>query len=258
MSSTESKVDLIKQGKKKKNVTDFTEKKNVTTTNKGEKVLAVEKEKKVEEAGVTRKKKNFVMYESKIATETETEKKTISAPKPKLEPRPRVEEKIIQKRKKVEYLDNFQYKETKYLKKERKKPSVVIHQRLGDIIGGSFEISSYEKQVITSSGGKGGIEETMTKKQRAGSVDKTLATTETKTVTKEMKQNKSSTNIKEPVESVSATKTTTTKRTVRVVGQPTEAKGETTTEVKKVKRTIMKKGGETTSTTTTTTEKGKK
>ena len=49
----------------------------------------------------------------------------------------------------------------------------------------------------------------MTKKQRAGSVDKTLATTETKTVTKEMKQNKSSTNIKEPVESVSATKTAT-------------------------------------------------
>ena len=64
---------------------------------------------KIKEAGVTKKKRNYVMYESKLGTEKETDLTQIKAPpkpvKPKkLEPKPRVEEKVIMTRKKVEYM----------------------------------------------------------------------------------------------------------------------------------------------------------
>ena len=51
-------------------------------------------------------------------------------PKPKKsEPNPRVEEKVIMKKKKMEYLDNYQCKETKeFLKAD--KGEKVIHERL--------------------------------------------------------------------------------------------------------------------------------
>ncbi len=150
-----SKLEAIKAGKKIKSETGASENKKVTVTKSGDKIIAVEKEKKFEEAGVTKKKRNYVMYESKLGTEKETDLTQIKAPpKPKkLEPRPRVEEKVIMKRKKVEYLDNFQYKETKEFRKIDK-GSLVVHTRLSDPIGGGYEETSYQK--ITTTSGAGG------------------------------------------------------------------------------------------------------
>ena len=149
-----SKLEAIKQGKKIKSETGASENKKVTTTKSGDKIIAIEKEKKFEEAGVTKKKRNYVMYESKLGTEKETDLTQIKAPpKPKkLEPRPRVEEKVIMTRKKVEYLDNFQYKETKEFRKIEK-GSKVVHQRLSDPIGGSYEETSYQKITTTTGSG---------------------------------------------------------------------------------------------------------
>ena len=123
-------------------------------TKSGDKIIAVEKEKKFEEAGVTRKKRNYVMYESKLGTEKETDLTQIKAPpKPKkVEPKPRVEEKVVMKKKRIEYLDNYQYKETKEFRKADK-GSVVIHERLGGPVGGVYEETSYQK--ITTSTGAG-------------------------------------------------------------------------------------------------------
>ena len=150
-----SKLEAIKSGKKMKTESGATQNKKVTVTASGDKIIAVEKEKKFEEAGVTRKKRNYVMYESKLGTEKETDLTQIKAPpKPKkLEPRPRVEEKVVMTRKKVEYLDNFQYKETKEFRKIDK-GSVVVHQRLSDPITGGYEETSYQK-ITTMTGGDG-------------------------------------------------------------------------------------------------------
>ena len=149
-----SKLEAIKQGKKLKSETGATQNKKVTVTKSGDKIIAVEKEKKFEEAGVTRKKRNYVMYESKLGTEKETDLTQIKAPpKPKkVEVKPRVEEKVIMKKKKIEYLDNYQYKETKEFRKADK-GSVVIHERLGGPVGGVYEETSYQK--ITTSTGAG-------------------------------------------------------------------------------------------------------
>jgi hypothetical protein len=161
-----SKLEAIKAGKKVKSETGATQNKKVTVTKSGDKIIAVEKEKKFEEAGVTRKKRNYVMYESKLGTEKETDLTQIKAPpKPKkAEPKPRVEEKVVIKKKKIEYLDNYQYKETKEFRKNDK-PSVVIHERLGGPVGGSYEETSYQK--ITTMQGAGG----------AGAGKKTTTTT---------------------------------------------------------------------------------
>ena len=106
---------------------------------------------KYEETTVRRKKKNYVMYESKLGTQKNTEITTIAAPKPKKqkiirEPEPRVEEVIVLKKKKKEYLDNYQYHETKVLRK--KNASVVEHKRLGDIIFGEKIETVYQRKVF--------------------------------------------------------------------------------------------------------------
>ena len=152
-----SKLEAIKQGKKLKSETGATQNKKVTVTKSGDKIIAVEKEKKFEEAGVTRKKRNYVMYESKLGTEKETDLTQIKAPpKPKkVEPKPRVEEKVVMKKKKIEYLDNYQYKETKEFRKADK-GSIVIHERLGGPVGGTYEETSYQKITTTTGAGTGG------------------------------------------------------------------------------------------------------
>jgi hypothetical protein len=237
-----SKLELIKQGKKKVNVTDFKENKNTISNKDGSKFLAVEKERKFEEAGVTRKKRNFVMYESKTGTEKDVDLLQLEAAKKKAKPRPKVEETIISKHKKKEYLDNFQYHETKNLK--NKKPAVVIHNRMSNPITGTVEEYSYQKITSTSAG-----------KTRPGQ----NTTTTTRTTRTEMKENKSSGNLRnkprgQPT-TVSATKTqeSTTK-----VGRRGGAGGKTssTTTTKKETTTTTTKGGETkTSTRTTRTRK---
>ena len=151
-----SKLEAIKQGKKLKSETGATQNKKVTVTKSGDKIIAVEKEKKFEEAGETRKKRNYVMYESKLGTEKETDLTQIKAPpKPKkVEPKPRVEEKVVMKKKKIEYLDNYQYKETKEFRKADK-GSIVIHERLGGPVGGTYEETSYQKITTTTGAGAG-------------------------------------------------------------------------------------------------------
>ena len=147
------KLEAIKQGKKLKSETGATQNKKVTVTKSGDKIIAVEKEKKFEEAGVTRKKRNYVMYESKLGTEKETDLTQIKAPpKPKkVEPKPRVEEKVVVQKKRIEYLDNYQYKETKEFRKADK-GSIVIHQRLGGPVGGTYEETSIQKITSTTTG----------------------------------------------------------------------------------------------------------
>ena len=158
-----SKLEAIKAGKKVKSETGATQNKKVTVTKSGDKIIAVEKEKKFEEAGVSKKKRNYVMYESKIGTEKETDLTQIKAPpKPKkAEPKPRVEEKVVIKKKKIEYLDNYQYKETKEFGKNPK-PATVIHERWGGPVGGSYEETSYQKITTTQGAGAGGKTKTTT------------------------------------------------------------------------------------------------
>ncbi len=160
-SANMSKIDQIRTGATRKTDLGTKESKGVIH-NKGGKYKVVETEKKFEEAGVRRKKRNYVLYESKLGTEKETNLQKIQeAPKPKPKPkpvaRPRVEEKIIQKKKRIEYLDNYQYHETKVIRKPNRRPSVVKHQRLGPEIGGFYEEMSYQK-VSTRDSGRGSVQ----------------------------------------------------------------------------------------------------
>ena len=235
------KMNLIRSGKKKKTVTGFKENKNITFSNEQGKFVAVEKEKKFEEVGVTKKKRNFLMFESKLGTERERDMHKIEGAKLKAQPKDRVEEKIYITKKKKEYLDNYQYHETKDLKKS--KPDTVIHQRWGDIFGGSFEETSYKK---------------VTFHQRGGSVDQNRGAKNPSSI----KPNKSTSNLRnKPQKSASATKTleTTTK-----VGRRGGAGGKTstTTTTKKETKTTTttNRGGDrqTKTSTKTTTTRGRK
>ena len=154
--TNQSKVDQIRSGATKKTDLGVKQNKGVIQS-KGGKYIIEEKEKKFEEAGVKRKKRNYVLYESKLGTEKEQNLKKIEEPpkpKPKPKPvaRPRVEEKIIQQKKRREYLDNYQYHETKVIRNPNpNRVSIVSHQRLGDIIGGFYEEMTYQKQSIRQS-----------------------------------------------------------------------------------------------------------
>ena len=251
-SVNDEKLAMIRSGKKKKTITGFKENKNITIENKGGKFVMVEKEKKFEEAGVTRKKRNFIMFESKLGTEKETDLTKIAGVKKKREVEPRTEERIIQTKKRKEYLDNYQYHESKVFRRESK-PSVVIHQRLGDIVGGIYEQRTYDRQKVTTdqSGKKTTLRQfqtTTTRINRPGNQD--------------MNQSRSSKDIRnKPDGRIGRTYNTNTSsrtsarnssRNVRNNQRPAPSKNET--EYKTVTRTrITNKGGETKKTTTTTT-----
>ena len=219
---------------------------------KGGKYAVVEKEKKFEEAGVKRKKRNYVLYESKLGTEREKDLRKIEeAPKPKLKPKPvprqRVEERIIQKKKRKEYLDNYQYHETKYVKNP-KTLSVVTHQRLGEIIGGFYEESTYQRMTMNEPGhGRPKLysEQTTTTTTRKGPQGQPTKTslrsnTVSRTVPaqareyrQEVKQYSSNTNKRNtPALRGSKTTTTTTKTTtttMRSNSKPVASRGMTNT-----------------------------
>ena len=237
-----SKLEAIKQGKKLKSESGTSESKKVTVTKSGDKIIAVEKEKKFEEAGVTRKKRNYVMYESKLGTEKETDLTQIKAPpKPKkepkkVEPKPRVEEKVVMKKKRIEYLDNYQYKETKEFRKADK-GSIVIHERLGGPVGGVYEETSYQKITTTTGSGKGAIPITTT----------TTTKTETATGTANLRnQSRGAASNKEEGGETSATATKTMTQTTKV-GRRGGAGGATSTTTESTTKT----------TTTRTTRRGK-
>jgi hypothetical protein len=219
---------------------------------KGGKYAVVEKEKKFEEAGVKRKKRNYVLYESKLGTEREKDLRKIEeAPKPKPKPKPvprqRVEERIIQKKKRKEYLDNYQYHETKYVKNP-KTLSVVTHQRLGEIIGGFYEESTYQRMTMNEPGhGRPKLysEQTTTTTTRKGPQGQPTKTslrsnTVSRTVPaqareyrQEVKQYSSNTNKRNtPALRGSKTTTTTTKTTtttMRSNSKPVPSRGMTNT-----------------------------
>lgn len=150
--TTQEKLEQIRSGKilhRRKSALDI---KGVTVVSgkDGSKITKRETAEKYEETTVRKKKKNYVMYESKLGTEKHTQIKKIEAPKPKKSrpirtPAPRVEERIIVTKKRKEYLDNYQYHESRVLK--RKNPSVVEHRRLGDIYYGESE---YNTMTITA------------------------------------------------------------------------------------------------------------
>jgi hypothetical protein len=238
-----TKLAAIKEGKKLKSETGATQNKKVTVTKSGDKIIAVEKEKKFEEAGVTRKKRNYVMYESKLGTEKETDLTQIKAPpKPKkVEPKPRVEEKVVMKKKKIEYLDNYQYKETKEFRKADK-GSIVIHERLGGPVGGTYEETSYQKITTTTGAGAGAGG------NLKGTKTTTTTTTKTETATGTAKARSQSKGAeKRGGESESTATATKTMTTTTKVGRRGGAGGATSTTTETTSKT----------TTTRTTRRGK-
>ena len=240
--TADEKMEIIRSGKRKRSLTGVKENKNIAFENQGGKYVAVETERKFEEAGVTKKKKNFVMFESKLGTETDIDFTKISGPKIQAQIQPRTEERIVQQEPKIEYLDNYQYKETKYFGK-KPRPAVVIHKRLGDIFGGSSEEYSYQKITTTTGGNVSSQQQSTTK------------TTTTTTTTKTMKENKSASNlrtqVKKPAEKgageTSATATKTVTSTTKV-GRRGGAGGATSTTTETTSKT----------TTTRTTKRGVK
>ena len=187
------------------------------------------------------------MYESKLGTEKDVDLLQIEAAKkkkPKAGPRPKIEETIISKHKKKEYLDNFQYQETKYLKK--KEPSVVIHNRMSNPITGTVEEYSYQKITSTSTG-----------KNKPGQ----KTTTTTRTTRTEMKENKSTGNLRnKPRGQPSSATATKTMESTTKVGRRGGAGGKTssTTTTKTETKTTTTRGGETKSSTRTTRTTGRK
>ena len=241
--TTDEKMEIIRSGKRKRSLTGLKESKNIAFENKGGKYVAIETERKFEEAGVTKKKQNFIMFESKLGTEKDVDFTKISGPKAPVQIQPRKEERIVQKAKNIEYLDNYQYKETKEFGK-KPRPAIVIHKRFGDIFGGSIQESSYQKITTTTGGNVTSQQQTTTK-----------TTTTTTTTTKTMKENKSASNLRaqarKPAEkgagesSATATKTVTS---TTKVGRRGGAGGATSTTTETTSKT----------TTTRTTRRGVK
>ena len=217
---TAEKVNLIRSGKKKKTVSGFKENQKITTTKEGGKLIATQKEKKVEEVGVTRQKRNFIEFESKLGTQRDLDLRKIAGPQRRAI-EPRVDEKIVMKKKKKEYLDNYQYKETKDFKQNPSKPSVVIHNRLGNIYGATVEEVQYIK----------------------------TTTNINPTVKSMLKQNKSASNLRsKPVATATRTTTTTTKVTKTTTGTQGNPSTKTTT-----KTTTTTDGGQSKARTTSRT-----
>ena len=280
-----SKLDQIKTGTKKVRSTGGAEKKAVVTTGKdGAKFIINENVEKFEETGVTRKKRNYVMYEAKLGTEKTTDITKIAGPKlfkPKPKPvreiEPRVEERIVMKKKKKEYLDNYQYHETKEIKNPDPRLQVVVeHQRLGDIIGGTFEETTMERKVFSQGSNRPQLTEKTTTTKTTGTANpvnlrgnksavtlkKTTVTTGSApkptgnaiTVNKKTTTTTTNTNTRTRANPTNATAKnekiteTTTRRRNEGTGSKTETKTETKT------TTTGTRGGPTgTSTTTKTT-----
>ena len=256
-----SKLDQIKTGKKNVRTTGGSEQKKIVITGKdGSKIIQNQTETKTEETAVLRKKRNYVMYEAKLGTETTTDITKIDAPKPKPKtpkpvlraPAPRIEERIVIKKKRKEYLDNYQYHETKDIKNKNPRFQVIVeHKRLGDIIGGFFEETSYQKQVISQGSSRPQITEKKTTittggtanqpKLRGNKSEMTGMKKTTVTTASTAPQKGSST-----VNKRTTTTTTTTKTTQR--GAPTTATGGK----EKVTETTVKRRNEGTASKTMT------
>ena len=155
--STNEKLEQIHSGRKLERRKSQLDIKQIIVSGKdGSKIIKKKVTEKYEETTVKRKKKNYVMYESILGTEKNTQIQSIEKPKPKSIPRtpgPRREEKIITVKKRKDYLDNYQYLETKVFRKN-KKPSVVIHKRL-ESAPNIIQSQSQYQTLTTENSGKG-------------------------------------------------------------------------------------------------------
>ena len=255
--TTQEKLKQIQTGSKNKRTTYGGEKKNIVITGKdGSKIIQSQKEEKFEETAVLRKKKNYVLYEAKLGTETTTDITKINAQKPKQKPKtreiePRQEERIVQTKKKKEYLDNYQYHETKNIKNPNPRFQVIVeHKKLGDIIGGTFEETSYERTVFNQGSNRPQITEKTTTTTKTGSAagpaaPQTTSKRNTTTTTTKTEQKggapKTATRKKEIISE------TSTKRRNEGTGSKTETRTEKKT------TTSGTRGGQTGSSTTTKT-----
>ena len=281
--STSKKLDQIRSGEKIKRSKGATESKSVITAGAGgAKYFTKETEEKYEESAVTRKKRNYVMYESKIGTEKNTEivgqiapLKPKAPPKPVRQPEPRNEEKIIQTKKKKEYLDNYQYHETKELRRNNPRYQVIVeHKRLGDVIGGTFEETSYQRQVFAQGSNRPQLTETKTTTTKTGTAiepklrgNKSQITNVKKTITGNVPQTPAGTSLnkrttrnttsnnnpkdKNPV-TATATKEKIQETTMKRRNEGTVQKTESRTETKTTTSGIRGQGSSSTTTKTTT------
>ena len=250
-SSFQSKLEQIKAGVTKK--VDLGVKANQNIIHgKGGKYQVFETEKKFEEAGVRRKKRNYVLYESKLGTEKEKNLKKIEEPKPMPKPkpkpvpvaRPRMEEKIITKKKRIEYLDNYQYHESKVIRRpDPNRVSIVEHKRLSDIIGGFYEEVSYQKQ---SMGNTYSQRTTTTARHGPTSNAKKITQktiTSSRTVPAQPREYRKET-AQRGGNKTTTTKTTTTKTTTtRSKSKPQNTRGTTTTTTTKTVVTRSQSSG---------------
>ena len=271
-----SKLDQIKTGKKNVRTTGGSEQKKIVITGKDDsKIIQNQTETKTEETAVLRKKRNYVMYEAKLGTETTTDITKIDAPKKKEKPilrapEPRIEEKIVQTKKKKENLDNYQYHGTKEIKNKNPRFQVIVeHQRLGDIIGGTFEETSYQRQVFAQGSNRPQLTEKTTTVTKTGSAtgQPTLRGNKSQVVLTKTKITGSAP--QQTTGKRTTTTTTTTTKTSQRGGNPatggkekvtetsmkrrsegTGSKTETKTETK---TTTSGRGGESSTTTKTTT-----
>ena len=94
-----------------------------------------------------KKNRNDVIQKAKLGSEKEQNFKKIQEAI-----KPRNNEIIYQTKKKVEYLDNYQFHETKDIKNlDPSKVSVVRHRRKGDI-GGTYEETTFQQRTMTNPG----------------------------------------------------------------------------------------------------------
>ncbi len=193
------------------------------------------------------------------------------AGKKKREPKPRIEEKIVQTRKRKEYLDNYQYHETKQFRSPNPRPALVVHQRLGDKIGGSYEEMTYEKFRTLSPPPK--KTQALSPKQTTYSrnfrsnapLNQNYKTSTTTRPTKQTRTITSSNTYKtkspqQRATTSTTTRTTTTKnyniRTMPRNNRPTKKEDENA-EYKETHTKIVTKDGQTKTTTQVRTRKGK-
>ena len=144
------------------------------------------------------------------------------------EPRQRVEERIVIQKKRIEYLDNYQYKETKEFGKNPK-PATVVHIGRGNSGAASYEQTSYKKTTTTQ-----------------GTSAKTKTTT---TTTKTQSSRQGNENLRNKPRGAGETSATATKTltTTTKVGRRGGAGGATSTTTETTSKT----------TTTRTTRRGK-
>ena len=149
-SLSSKKLEQIRSGGGLERQTTSKQSKDIVIEKGGVKITEKVVQEKFEETAVLRKKRNYVMYESKLGTEKNREILKIEAPKQKtkiIKIRPRKEEKIITQKKRKEYLDNYQYLETKMLRKPKKK-ILVEHIRFGDILDTTYDTKTYQSQIF--------------------------------------------------------------------------------------------------------------